>query len=112
MSQDERAQRPKVVTEPEVLEALKVVEDPELGFDVVELGLIYGVEIDEKRCVVEMTLTSPGCPEGPAIVAAVTMAAKKATGLGEVTVRLVWDPPWDPDEMPDEDVRFVLRSFR
>jgi len=103
---------PRETTREEILEWLSTIEDPELGFNIVELGLIYGIEQSKDRCVVEMTLTSPACPEGPAIVAAVRDSVKALTRLPEVRVELVWDPPWDPDEMPSEDVRFILRSLR
>ena len=93
-----------------VMEAIRPVNDPELMISVVDLGLIYGVEVGEGGGAVEvrMTLTSPGCPIGPELMAAVDQAARTAPGVGDVHVQLVWDPPWDPTRMASEDAKEKL----
>jgi len=83
------------MTEPEVWEALATVVDPELGIDIVELGLVYGVEIDEERIGITMTLTTAGCPLHDVIVGGVERALERPGGP-RVDVEVVWDPPWDP----------------
>ena len=102
---------PKKLTEMDVLRALRDVEDPELGLSIVDLGLIYSIQLDEEKCRVEMTLTSQGCPIGPALMSDVQERAKEATGLDDVEVRLVWDPPWDPAIMATDDAKFILGIF-
>jgi metal-sulfur cluster biosynthetic enzyme len=83
-----------------VLEALRLVIDPELGLNVVDLGLVYSVDIQDGRVSVTMTMTSPACPLGEAITAeAEASIRQKVPGLTSVAVRLVWDPPWDPTRM-------------
>lgn len=84
----------------EIMDALGEVIDPELGVDIVNLGLIYGVDIDDEGNVkVTLTLTSMGCPLAGIINSAVTDAVKKVDGVKEVEVNLVWDPPWTKDRM-------------
>lgn len=101
-----------MVTEQDVMEALEEVEDPEMHVSVVELGLIYGVEFTEKdgstHCEVEMTLTSPGCPLAPEIMAAIHSATQEVEGVDEVGVKLVWTPRWDPKIHASEDVQMDL----
>ena len=94
-------------TENEVLEALREVEDPELGMDIVELGLLYGVEIDGSKVKVTHSLTSMGCPAGPMIQEGIHEATSRVPGVDEVDVELTWDPPWTPDLMSD-DAKFIL----
>lgn len=86
-----------------VLDALKNVEDPELGMNIVDLGLVYGVELDEDtgHIHVELTLTSPGCPLGPEIIRAIKRELKALDDVLEVTVDLVWSPLWHPRMMSD-----------
>lgn len=81
----------------EILEALAEVMDPELGLDVVTLGLIRAAEVVEGEGRVDMTLTTPGCPVGPLLVAEVEERVR-AMGL-KPAVRLVFDPPWSPDDI-------------
>jgi len=83
------------VTEREAWEALAGVIDPELGIDIVELGLVYAVEIDARVVSVTMTLTTPGCPLHDVIVQGVERALARPGGP-RVDVEVVWDPPWDP----------------
>ena len=94
-------------TEQEVVEALRGVEDPELGMDIVELGLMYDVEVDGGKVKVTHSLTSMGCPAGPMIQVGIYEAAAAVPGVEEVEVDLTWEPPWTPDRMSD-DAKFIL----
>ncbi|HTB22316.1 MAG TPA: metal-sulfur cluster assembly factor [bacterium] len=97
-------------TEQEVFEALKPIVDPELNLSIVDLGLIYGVKIEEegKRVVVDMTLTSIACPVGPQLRAAVHAAAAGLPGVADVYVNLLFNPPWNPRTMASDDVLLHL----
>jgi len=103
--------------EESVRNALCQVIDPELHMNIVELGLIYSVTLDQSTpppsIDVEMTLTSPGCPYGPMIMSQVPLVLKKTFGesIGEVEVHLTFAPPWDPATMASEDVKFELGIF-
>lgn len=98
----------KVVTKADVTKQLKEVVDPELGVNIVDLGLIYGVEIKnsetDKGAVVHvrMTLTSPGCPLAPIIHEEVEKALMKIKGVDDVELEIVWDPPWSLDKVSEE----------
>ena len=95
-------------TRDDVREGLKSVFDPEIGINIVDLGLVYDVDVsDGGDVLVTMTLTSLGCPLGPVIVQEVTGALNELPELGEVDVKLVWSPPWSPDLM-SEDARDEL----
>ncbi len=84
----------------EVMEALETVEDPELHIDIVNLGLVYGVDVDDGGNVkVTMTLTAMGCPLAGMINEMVEVAVKSVEGVKEVEVNIVWNPPWDKDRM-------------
>ena len=96
-----------MVTQEDVVEALHGVEDPELGMDIVELGLFYDVEIDGPKVKVIHTLTSMGCPAGPMIQEDIHNATAAVDGVEEVEVELTFDPPWTPDKMSD-DAKFIL----
>ena len=96
-----------MVTREEVIEALHEVEDPELGMDIVELGLMYDVEVDGPKVKVIHSLTSMGCPAGPMIQEAIHDCAAALPGVAEVEVELVWEPAWTPDRM-SEDAKFIL----
>ena len=86
-------------TREQLREMLKDVFDPELGYNIVDLGLVYGVEIAETVVTVTMTLTTPGCPASDMIQAGVRNRLEEAEGVGEVVIDLVWEPPWGPDAM-------------
>jgi metal-sulfur cluster biosynthetic enzyme len=89
-------------------ENLKNVFDPEIGINIVDLGLVYDVDVsDSGDVLVTMTLTSLGCPLGPVIVQEVTNAMSDLPNLGDVDVKLVWSPAWSP-EMMSEDARDEL----
>ena len=85
------------ITVDQVRAALTDVIDPELGINVVDLGLIYNVQIDEKKISVDMTLTAPGCPLAGLLAGSVEQALREAFPNMDVEVSLVWDPPWTPD---------------
>ncbi len=91
----------------EVLDALRVVEDPELGMDIVDLGLVYDVGVDGPNVRVEYTLTSMGCPVGPMIDEQIRETVAGMSGVEAVETELTWDPPWSPDKMSD-DAKFIL----
>ena len=89
------------------MEALRRVEDPELGMDIVELGLVYDVEVDGPKVRVVHSLTSMGCPAGPMIQEDIDAVMRASfPDLEEVEVELTWDPPWTPDRM--SDAKFIL----
>jgi FeS assembly SUF system protein len=91
-----------------ILEALKEVNDPEIGINIVDLGLIYGTEVDATGKVsITMTLTTPACPLNEYIDAAVKTALEEVPGVTDSEVNLVWTPPWGPDKM-SEDARLEL----
>jgi metal-sulfur cluster biosynthetic enzyme len=94
-------------TKDEVIEALRAVEDPELGMDIVDLGLLYDVEIDGPKIKVIHSLTSMGCPAGPMIQEDIVNVASAVEGVEEVEIELTWEPPWTPDRMSD-DAKFIL----
>jgi metal-sulfur cluster biosynthetic enzyme len=91
----------------EVEEALSNVIDPELGLDFVELGLIYGVEVDGGDVHVTFTLTSPGCPIGPQVSEQIEEFVGELEGVEDVTSTMTFAPPWTPERM-SEDAKFAL----
>jgi metal-sulfur cluster biosynthetic enzyme len=95
------------VTSEDVFEALRVVEDPELGMDVVDLGLVYDVKVDGGSVAVTYSLTSMGCPAGAQIEQDIKDVLASMEGVDEVTTELTFTPPWSPDRMSD-DAKFVL----
>jgi metal-sulfur cluster biosynthetic enzyme len=96
-----------VPTRDEVIEVMRTVEDPELGMDIVDLGLLYDVEIDGPKIKVLYSLTSMGCPAGPMIEGDIRAAAESVDGVEAVETELTFDPPWTPDKM-SEDAKFIL----
>jgi metal-sulfur cluster biosynthetic enzyme len=95
------------VTKDDVVEALHSVEDPELGMDIVELGLFYDTEIEGERVKIIHSLTSMGCPAGPMIQENIHDAVASLPGVEQVEVELTFEPPWTPDRMSD-DAKFIL----
>lgn len=95
----------------QVLEALKVVKDPEIPVNVVDLGLVYEVEPKEDGVVdITMTLTSIGCPAQDIVKADAEIAVMRLEGVNAVNVDFVWTPPWSPDKMT-EDGKRQMRMF-
>ena len=87
----------------DIVAALKTVYDPEIPADIYELGLIYKVDIaNDRKVVVDMTLTTPNCPSAAELPAMVENAVASVPGVGEVKVNVIWDPPWDPSRMSEE----------
>ena len=99
------------VTEEIVREALKSVVDPEIGLDMVSLGLLYGVEVNGPKVKVTMTLTTPACPVGPMFVNAVHQAVMAIPGVAECDVDLVFSPPWDPRTMASDEVKLQMGFY-
>ena len=96
-----------MITSDEVRTVLRRVKDPELNLNIVDLGLVYEIEVAEDQSVhVEMTLTSPGCPSGPEIMSEAQRVIEGMEGVGPVDIELVWSPYWTPEKM---DPR--LRAF-
>jgi metal-sulfur cluster biosynthetic enzyme len=96
-----------MVTRDDVVEALHQVEDPELGMDIVELGLMYDVEVDGPNVKITYSLTSMGCPAGMMIADGILDAARSVPGVESAEAELTFDPPWTPDRMSD-DAKFIL----
>ena len=92
------------ILEDQVWQALETVYDPEIPVDLVNLGLIYKVELDQaaKRVSIEMTLTAPGCGMGPVLVGDVEYRVRKVPNVKKVNVELVFDPPWNREMMSEE----------
>ncbi len=102
-----------MVTEEDVRERLKTVFDPEIGINVVDLGLIYRIEPSEdgKNVRVIFTLTTPACPVGPMLQAQIHEAAAATEGVEDVETEIVFSPPWDPREMASDEAKFELGIF-
>lgn len=102
---------PSEAESPEIAEkvrtALRSVTDPELGINIVDLGLVYDVEVEEGEAKVTMTLTSPGCPAGGQILGGAKDAAETVDGVEEAVVSLVWKPFWTPERI-DPAVRAMM----
>jgi FeS assembly SUF system protein len=97
-----------IATEEEVRESLRQIVDPEIGINIVDLGLVYETSIDDNGLVaITMTLTSPGCPLSGYIGTAVESAVTDLEGVKEVDVDIVWSPPWNPSMM-SEDAKLEL----
>ncbi len=96
-----------MVSEEAVTDALTNVIDPELGLDFVELGLIYGIEVEGSDVHVTFTLTTPACPIGPQVTEQIEEFVSELEGVDEVSSSMVFSPPWSPDKM-SEDAKFAL----
>jgi len=99
-----------VLGDDEIRAALSTVEDPELGLDIVSLGLVYGVEATAGRVRVIYSLTSMGCPMGPMIDREIRDVLGGLEGVESVETELVFDPPWSPETMSD-DAKFLLGVY-
>lgn len=92
-----------LILEEDIVKMLKTVYDPEIPVNIYDLGLIYGVDIDEeKNVVITMTLTAPGCPAADFIMEDVIMKVESVPGVKSVDVKLVFEPTWHPDLMSEE----------
>src|SRR5262247_1110611 len=95
----------------DIVAALKTVYDPEIPADIYELGLIYRIDVDDARNVaIDMTLTSPGCPVAAEMPGWVENAFASVAGVGQVAVKLTFDPPWNKERMSDE-VKLLLGMY-
>ena len=95
----------------DIVAALKTVYDPEIPADIYELGLIYKIDVDDDRNIaIDMTLTAPGCPVAGEMPVWVENAVAAVPGVGQVKVKLTFDPPWDKDRMSDE-AKLALGMF-
>lgn len=93
-----------MVCRQDVCDALREVYDPELGINVVDLGLVYGIAVEGARVDVTMTMTTPGCPMHEAITEGAQTVLTLLAGVREARIHVIWDPPWDP-AMLSEDAR-------
>lgn len=91
-----------MVEKEQVIEVLKKIQDPEIQYDIYSLGLIYNVELEGSKVKVLMTLTSPMCPYGPALMDEVRRQVSAVDGVGEVALELTFSPPWNPEKMSEE----------
>ncbi len=91
----------ETTTSQEMLDALRAVIDPGLGIDIVTLGLVYDVEVDDGNAIITYTLTTAGCPLEAYITNSIRAVAFAQPGIDDVTPRLVWEPRWTPDAMKD-----------
>lgn len=92
----------EILTKEAVLAALKNVYDPEIPLNVVDLGLVYDVQVNGAEVYVQMTLTAPGCGMGPYIGQQAEWAVQELDGVEDVQVEMVFDPPWSPDRISEE----------
>jgi FeS assembly SUF system protein len=90
------------VTEEKILEVLSEVYDPEIPIDIVNLGLIYGIDIQDGNVLISMTMTAPGCPASTQIAGESKLVVAEMPGVESVDIEIVWDPPWDPSKMSEE----------
>ena len=92
-----------MATDTDIREALRHVVDPEIGVNIVDLGLVYRIEVEETRVRIAMTMTSPACPLVDYLTDLVTSAIReRVPDVVDVDINLEWEPPWDPDMMSDE----------
>jgi len=91
----------------QITDALRTVTDPELGINIVDLGLVYDVDVEDALAKITMTLTSPGCPAGGQIMTGAKEAAESLAGVDFAEINLVWKPFWTPEKM-DPKVRATL----
>lgn len=106
-----KRKKAKEALETAVIAALKQIYDPEIPVNIYDLGLIYGIDIDDESHVqIQMTLTSPGCPVAQTFPGTVERGVNAVEGVADCTVELVWDPPWTQERMT-EVARLELGMF-
>lgn len=92
-----------MITKDQVITVLKTVKDPEIMYNVYDLGLVYGVEIEDSKVNIKMTMTTPFCPYTPALLKEVEESVKRdVSGVTGVSIEVVWDPPWSLDKVAPE----------
>lgn len=99
-----------MATDDEVMDALRNVYDPEIGINIVDLGLVYDLRQENGQVAIDMTLTSMGCPAGPMLVQQIEEVLAGLDGVDGVSVQLIWNPPWSPSLM-SEDAKMELGFF-
>ena len=99
-----------MVSEESVLEKIKEIIDPDMGINIVDMGLIYEVDIDDTTVDIKMTLTSPGCPAGGQIINGAQHVTQQLDGVEEVNIEVVWNPRWT-SELMSEDAKDELGIF-
>ncbi len=99
------------VSEDQVRDKLRTVFDPEIGINIVDLGLIYEIAVEGATVRVVHTLTTPACPVGPMIRAQIEQAVSNLDGVEAIAAELVFSPPWDPREMCSDEAKFELGIF-
>ena len=97
--QNENPDSAAIITADQARLVLRRVKDPELNLNIVDLGLVYDVQVEENAVRIDMSLTSPGCPSGPEIMGDAEAALRSMPGVSDVVVNLVWSPPWTPDRI-------------
>ena len=97
----------QLINKDDVLDALKDVYDPEIPVNIVDLGLVYGVEVDNNDVDVKMTLTFAGCGMGPYIAQQAEWRLAEIEGIDEVNVEVVFDPPWNPDMITEDGKKLM-----
>ena len=88
-----------MLTEEAIRKALRQVKDPEINMNIMDLGLVYEVQIAESKVSIKMTLTSPGCPAGPEIVQDADRVVRALDGVEDVDIEIVWEPYWTPERI-------------
>ena len=96
-----------VLNSESIRQALRQVKDPELDMNIVDLGLVYDIEVDEGLVRINMTLTSPGCPAGPMITNDIYKVVRAMAGVKDVDIDIVWEPYWTPDRI-DPRIRAMM----
>lgn len=104
---DPQSDQPSRPTADEVRRALRQVRDPELNLNIIDLGLVYDVEVNEGQVDIKMTLTSPGCPAGPEILTEAEEVIRSLEGVKQVNIDLVWEPYWTPERI-DPKIRAFM----
>lgn len=96
----------------QLADCLRHVDDPELGVNIVDLGLVYDLQFDDGTLTIELTMTTPACPLGDHIEANIRRVMDQVGGVDRVQIDLVWDPPWSPEMMDPEVRQRMLRPPR
>lgn len=96
-----------MISQGQIIDKLRECIDPELGINIVDLGLVYGINVEGSRVHVMMTLTTPGCPLDSYFTRDITDKLKRVKGISDVCVELTFDPPWTPSKMSEESKDFL-----
>jgi metal-sulfur cluster biosynthetic enzyme len=99
--------RESMITEQNVREALKECYDPEIPLNVLDLGLIYNIRLDNNAIEIDMTLTAPGCPMHTMISKGIEEKVRQIDGVNDVKVNVIWDPPWTPERISEEGKKIL-----